>query len=231
MVTSDGSLKSSRTRWQNSSLSYFHSTATRTDPPPERSARPKITYSRGPLPQWRSAMAQPNPSKPSERQDRGRARRRQAAGRHSVVLAFVIAAVLLTPQASFAQTAIEVTSRWGLIGQWKEDCGTAPSRHDAFSTFVVKAGKLFFDRNWGDGGDSSPITSAEVNPDGRLDLVIDFRASLPRTPEVRLNSYVKGKDGRVRVWMNKNVDSNTYSVVNGWLAHSGNPTRWLTRCR
>ena len=46
--------------------------------------------------------------------------------------------------------------------------------------YVVRAGQLIHERNWGDATDSNAVTSAIIRPDGAIDLIIYF-GSLNRT--------------------------------------------------
>jgi len=93
---------------------------------------------------------------------------------------------------------------------------------------VVRRGQLFLERNWGDGGDSSAVRSANVQADGSIEVVIVF-TSLSQT---RLNAFIKSDDGGlIRTITSKNVDNDQYSVREGLFVDSGAATSWLKRCR
>ena len=144
---------------------------------------------------------------------------------HLIVL--VLFAVLTTSEASLAQTVAETASRWGLVGTWRLDCSKAPTRADGDLRYVVREGKLFHDREFGDVRDSSPIMSATTKPDGSIELVLN----LTSFAQTRQYSIMMGSDGRIRAISNRNVDTNEYSIREGKLTANGNDTPWQTRCR
>ena len=88
-------------------------------------------------------------------------------------------------------------------------------------------GKLFVDRAFGDGTDSSAITAAVVKADGALDIVIIFTS----ISQARQLAQIKGSDGRMRAITNRNVNTNDYSVRDGKFTANGNATPWQIRCR
>ena len=139
----------------------------------------------------------------------------------------VLLAVLLRPEASLAQTIAETASNWGLIGTWRLNCGAPPSRSDGELKYVVRGGKLFHDREFGDARDSSQVTSATRKADGSLELTVKFD-SLSQT---RQFTFMKGSDGRIRAVSNRNVDTNEYTIRDGKFTANGNTPPWQTRCR
>ena len=92
---------------------------------------------------------------------------------------------------------------------------------------MVKGGKLFHDREFGDRRDSNPVTSATIRPDGVLDIVIKYD-SLSQTREML---FLKASDGRVRSISNKNLDTGEYTIKDGKFTANGNASPWQTRCR
>ena len=141
----------------------------------------------------------------------------------------VLLGVLATSGTSVAQTVAETASGWGLLGAWRTDCGAPVSRSDGVYRYVVREGKLFHDREFGDAGtrDSSPVMSATKKTDGSIEVVINF-VSLS---QIRSNSFIKGSDGRIRVISNRDVNTNEYSVRDGKFTWNDNATPWQTRCR
>jgi hypothetical protein len=139
--------------------------------------------------------------------------------------AFAPAAVLAACSASIAETSAEVARNWGLLGLWRTHCGGKPSRSDYDLRFVVRNGTLYHDRDWGDGHDSSAVTSARVTADGAIDLVVRFQ-SLSQTREWVLMK----NDGRIRTVMNRNIDTNEYSVRDEKYVSSGDTTPLVTNC-
>lgn len=144
-----------------------------------------------------------------------------------IVLVFAALAVLATPVASLAQTVAETASKWGLLGAWRLDCSKSPSRSDQDIVYVAREGKLFYDRDYGDGKDSSPVMSATTKPDGSIEIVTNF-ASISQT---RQFSMIKRSDGLIRAISNRNIDTDEYSVKDGKFTATGNDTPWQTRCR
>ena len=66
------------------------------------------------------------------------------------LFALVFLGILATSETSVAQTVSETASEWGLLGTWRIDCSTPVSRSNGDSRYVVREGKLFLDREFGD---------------------------------------------------------------------------------
>ena len=141
-------------------------------------------------------------------------------------LVFVLLCVLVTSEVVHAQTVVETASRWGLTGTWRLDCRQPTSRSNPDLKYVVRGGKLFHDRNFGDTADSSSVMSATVKANGSLEIVVNFTSF----SQTRQFSFMKGSDGRIRAISNRNVDTNEYSVVDGKFTANGNPAPWQSRC-
>jgi hypothetical protein len=140
---------------------------------------------------------------------------------------FLVLLGLMVPWVGHAQTPAAAATGWGLLGTWRYNCNAAPSRDDNVLTYVVRGGRLFHDRNWGDGTDSSVVTSAKIRPDGTLDLVIVFTS----VSQTRENVVAKTPDGRVRVLVSRNIDTDQYLIKDGKFVASGSPMAPLQRCR
>jgi hypothetical protein len=141
--------------------------------------------------------------------------------------ALVLLAIVALPEASLAQMVAETASRWGLLGTWRLDCSAPVSRSDGELQYVVRGGKLFHDREFGDVRDSGSVMSATRKADGSIELVVNF-VSFSQT---RQYSMIKGGDGRIRSISNRNVDTNEYTIRDGKFTANGNATPWQTRCR
>jgi hypothetical protein len=142
------------------------------------------------------------------------------------LLALVILAVVAMPLASSAQTTAEVASRWGLLGTWRIDCSAPASRSDGELKYVVRDGRLYHDREFGNARDSSLVTSATARADGTLELTVKFD-SLSQT---RQFAFIRGGDGRIRAISNRNVDTDEYTIKDGTFTANGNTPPWQTRC-
>jgi hypothetical protein len=147
-----------------------------------------------------------------------------AAVRVSVV---VLVGIFAVADVASAKTIGSAATEWGLLGTWRLDCSALPSRRDAVLRYVMRAGKLFHDRDWGDGKDSSPVLSASVTGEGGLEVLVKFDS----IKQTRQWTLVKGDDGRIRTISNRNVDTDEYAMRDGKLTVNGNTSLWLTRCR
>jgi hypothetical protein len=81
-------------------------------------------------------MPMPEPSRPNPAARLARAR---------PVLAIAVLAALLCLAAAppaFAQSNIDVATKWGLLGAWKVDCATPTSRTNTESVYIVRDGVL-----------------------------------------------------------------------------------------
>jgi hypothetical protein len=142
-------------------------------------------------------------------------------------VALVLLAVLITPEVALAETNVEAASKWGLLGTWKINCSQPTSRSNGDLGYVVRGGKLYHDRDFGDAKDSSAVMSATRKDDGSIEIVVNF-VSLSQTREF---SFRKGSDGRIRAISNRNVDTNEYSIKDGKFTANGNDPPWQSRCR
>jgi hypothetical protein len=142
-----------------------------------------------------------------------------------IVLLGVIAS-LLAAQAAFAETPAEAARRWGLIGTWRFNCGAPPDKIDNILVYTVRNNRLYHDRNWGSGTDSSLISNATIRPDGTLDLLIAFTS----LSQMRENILRKLPDGRVLTLVSRNVDNDAHTIKDGKVVGSGDAMTPLTRC-
>ncbi|HTR86042.1 MAG TPA: hypothetical protein VMI56_16290 [Reyranella sp.] len=142
------------------------------------------------------------------------------------ILALPALASLLAAQAALAETPVEAAQRWGLIGTWRYNCGTPPDKIDYIQSYAVRNNRLYHDRNWGTGHDSSLVPSAVIRPDGTIDVTIVF-GSLSQTRE---NLLRKTPDGGAIVLTSRSVDTNEYTIKDGKSVPSGGDIPPLTRC-
>ncbi len=143
------------------------------------------------------------------------------------LIAIASLALLVLSGTALAQTVVATATKWGLLGTWQLDCGAPVSRSNAALKYVVRGGKLFHDRDFGDGTkDSSAITAAGAGADGTFELTVPF-ASISQT---RQFAFIKGADGRIRVLRNRNVDTDEYSIKDGKFVANGNASPWQSRC-
>ena len=147
--------------------------------------------------------------------------------RPAMLLGAACLAAVAAARVAAAQTPAETADKWGLLGTWRLDCSQKPSRGDPDLQFAVRGGTLFHDRDWGVAKDSSAVTSALIEPDGSLELVVRFD-SLSQTREW---IYKRGSDNRIESVSNRNVDTNKYTIRDGKFVASGKTPPWQTRCR
>jgi hypothetical protein len=131
-----------------------------------------------------------------------------------------------TPPAAFAQSNVEAAQSWGLIGTWRLDCKVPLSHSNPDLKYVVREGKLFHDRNFGDTTDSHPVIAATPRPDDLLELIVNF----DEFHETRQYGFVHGGANRLRAIYNRNVDTGDYSIRDGKVTGNGNPSGWQYRC-
>ncbi|MFI5032226.1 MAG: hypothetical protein ACHQPH_16140 [Reyranellales bacterium] len=144
----------------------------------------------------------------------------------SRIALLAVLALLLPMQGALAETPVEAARRWGLIGTWRFDCNAPPDKADVTLTYTVRNNRLYHDRNWGSGTDSSAITNATVRPDGTIALLIAF-TSLSQTRE---NLLRKMPDGRVLTLVSRNVDNDEHTIKDGKIVGSGKPMPLLALC-
>jgi hypothetical protein len=126
-----------------------------------------------------------------------------------------------------ADPSTDAAAKWKLLGSWRVDCSHPPSRNNGTYIYVVKGGKLLLERDTGGDEESNPVVSATINADNSITLIIKF-ISFSQTRE---NTEVKKDDDHERTFINRNIDTGDYSVRDGILISTGNPTKWYTRCR
>ena len=144
---------------------------------------------------------------------------------YPVLLALI--GLAATPPAASAQSNVEVAKSWGLIGTWRVDCKQPTSRENPDLKYVVRDGKLFHDRDFGGGTtDSHPVIVATQRPDKSLELVVNFN----EFNETRQYAFVHGRSDTLRTMYNRNVDTGDYSIRDGMMVASGQPSAWQFRC-
>ena|GEM_PF-580886 len=142
------------------------------------------------------------------------------------LFAGILAGILAITETSVAQTIAETASKWGLLGTWRVNCGNPVTDSDGPLIYVVRAKKLFHDRVFSKNKDSSQVVSAKANPDGSLELVINFTS----IKQVRQITLIKDSDGRIQATSSKNNDTDEYTVLNGKFKANGAATPKQTRC-
>jgi len=141
-------------------------------------------------------------------------------------VAVALAALLAAVTAAAAADAPATMAQWGLLGTWASNCAGPPSRAVPFYSWVQRGKDAFLDRDYGQGKDSNQVVAASVLPDGVIELQVEFKAF----SQIRVNGYIKGDDGRIRMYTNHDMHG-SWSVKDGTLVDNGVATNWDTRCR
>ena len=115
---------------------------------------------------------------------------------------------------------------WGLLGLWRTNCSWEPGPSSPDTTYAVRNGTLYEDRNWVAGRDSSVVTAASRTAQGGIRLLVRL-ASNAQTMEMVM---VKLADGRVQTVMSRNVDTGEYFIRDGQSVLPGGPPV-VTHCR
>ena len=139
-------------------------------------------------------------------------------------LAVLVVCFAATPAA--AADVPDTMAKWGLLGTWSSDCALPPSREHSYYSWVQRGRDAFLERDLGQDQDSNRVLAARVLPDGAIELQVEFKAF----SVTRANVYIKGDDGRIRMFVNHDMHG-SYSVRDGKLVATGVATNWDTRCR
>jgi len=137
-----------------------------------------------------------------------------------------VAGLVAAPSTALAQSNAEMARSWGLLGSWRLDCGKPTSRENPDLKYVLHDGKLFHDRDFGDGRDSQPVIVAMRRPDDSLELVVRFDGFR----QTRQFIFEHGPNDSLRAVYNRDVDSGSLSIRDGKFTSSGEPAPWQFRC-
>jgi NAD(P)-dependent dehydrogenase (short-subunit alcohol dehydrogenase family) len=169
---------------------------------------------------------------PGDRLAGARRRRGVAAGMRRVmyrlvyVFSLALVSLVATPVAAVAQSNIEMARSWGLLGTWRLDCDKPKSRANPDLKYVVRDGRLFHDRDFGDTTDSQPVIVATRRSDDSLELIVRFDGF----GQTRQFVFVHGRSDTLRAVYNRDVESGELSIQDGKFTASGEPTAWQFRC-
>src|SRR5262249_26118231 len=110
-------------------------------------------------------------------------------------VALTLAGMLALPSVACAENQAETTSRWGLIGTWALDCSKPASENSPYLTYVIRrAGKVTYERDFGDRQDVSAVEEVNATANGELEVVVNF----PSLKQTRRITWIMGRDGRAR---------------------------------
>jgi hypothetical protein len=126
-----------------------------------------------------------------------------------------------------AETAAETVHKWGLIGPWSRDCSLASDRNNdrLLAYEIVSAGRVVFQREFGDRAEQSEVVAAEVSGDGMLHLRVFF----PALKEIRESGLMMQPDGSMRPMYVRNLQGE-YTIRDGKFTANGDPTPPLHKC-
>ncbi len=143
-----------------------------------------------------------------------------------VLVSFALIGLVVAPSGAVAQSNADIAQGWGLLGTWRLDCGRPRSRENPDLKYVVRGGKLFHDRDFGDATDSQPVIAATPRPDNALELVVRFNGF----SQTRQFIFVHGDSGTLRTVYNRDVDSGSQSITDGKFTANGEPAPWQYHC-
>jgi hypothetical protein len=148
--------------------------------------------------------------------------------RHLHRLALPALLVLALPFPAAADTVAQTVQKWGLIGPWSLDCSLKPDRDKGtvLDYEIVGDNRVVHRRNFGSTTDESEVVTAEISPDGNLNLRVFF----PNLKQTREFGLMMQPDGTMRAVYNRN-QKNEYSIKDGNFTANGNPTPPQHKCR
>ena len=139
---------------------------------------------------------------------------------------FLVASIGLADAAA-AQPVVDAATRWGLIGTWALDCSKPASSSNGYLIYVVRAGKVVHERDFGDRRDSNDVQQARTGIGGTLDLVVHF----PGLNQTRKYTMLMASDRRIRALSNSRIDGADQTIKDGKFTSNSATTPWQTRCR
>jgi hypothetical protein len=121
----------------------------------------------------------------------------------------------------------EIAEQWGLLGTWAFRCNQPASRSNTHYTYEPEqGGKLIIRNDYGDGANSSEVTSAAPRDDGGIELTFIYKAF----SQIGIVHIEKTAEGNIRAISNRD-DQGRYTIRDGKLVGSGWPSLPLTRCK
>src|SRR6185436_839581 len=110
------------------------------------------------------------------------------------LLGLLLVAGIVLAESAGAQSVPDAATRWGLIGTWSLDCTKPASSSNGYLIYVVRAGKVVHEREFGDRRDTNDVQQARTGVGGALDLVVHF----PALNQTRKFTMMMGSDRRIR---------------------------------
>lgn len=137
--------------------------------------------------------------------------------------------LVVLPQPASARSPVDDARKFGLIGTWAIDCKAKPSSSSGFLSYRVEPnGRLVHKRDFGNAKDQNEVTETKLRADGKLEVIFDFKNLSP--PHKRRVLFMRLPDGSIRSMENQVVGSSDFSVKDGKLIATGNPTPVQRRC-
>jgi len=146
--------------------------------------------------------------------------------RRLALLAFALA--LVAAPAGAQPSPANALREWGLLGWWSLRCDLPVSPSNFYYGYVVDpSGRAYHERDLGDPSrnDKSEVTSAQIRPDGNLEILVDFTS----INQVRQVVFTRSGE-RMRAWFNRGPNDDI-TVENGIFRHNNQPTPWQSKCR
>lgn len=143
------------------------------------------------------------------------------------LLGLLLVASIVLAEAATAQSVADAATRWGLIGTWSLDCTKPASTTNGYLIYVVRAGKVVHERDFGERRDTNDVQQARTGIGGTLDLVVHF----PGLNQTRKFTMLMASDRRIRALANSRIDRTDQTIKDGKFTANGATAPWQSRCR
>jgi hypothetical protein len=137
-----------------------------------------------------------------------------------------VLALLVSTAPSHAETVVETAVRWNLIGTWRASCSAPAYFFDPQETYVVRGPNRFFEQDTGSGKQTFPVTSAVIQNDGKIELMIVDTNLRTR----RKNVLERNPEGRIRLLTSSDADTGGVYVRDARMANGLRRFDWQQRC-
>lgn len=141
------------------------------------------------------------------------------------IVGLAVAGCATTPLAPGSTAA--TMQGWGLVGTWADDCSAPASFANIHMTYRLDGNNATMVRDFGTGHDESPIVSAAVRDDGTIVVRVDVAGGFG----VFEDDMVKDAQMRTRAMNTHSEKTGVFTIRDGTLASTGQPSVWTNFCR
>lgn len=141
------------------------------------------------------------------------------------VMALSISGTTVRAETEAQKRTAATAAGWGLVAIWRIDCRSPASRNNGSLGYAIRNGVLMHERDFGDARDTQEVLQANLQTNGRLELVVHF----PGFQQTR--KYVMIKNGKqIRAVSNSLADGTSPTIRDGKFVHNGAETPWQQQC-